>query len=68
MASLYLSQQDASTDIQHDLFRSSRDLDLISNFYFDLSRSDNKYFYAIKREKHDGAIADFFILISFFIW
>ena len=39
MVSLCLSHQYASTDMQHDLFGSKRDLDLRSNIDLDLSRS-----------------------------
>ena len=58
MASLCLSHQDASTDMQHDLFWSLRDLDLRSNFDLDLLRSNHISFEASLREKHDDAIAD----------
>ena len=47
IGSLCLSHQDASTDMQHDLFRSLRDLDLL--------RSNNIFFEASLREKHDDA-------------
>ena len=50
MASLCLSHQHASTDMQHDLFWSLRDLDL--------SRSNHIFFKASLREKHDNALAD----------
>ena len=58
MALLRLSHQDASTDMQHDLFWSLSDLDLRSNFDLDLSRSNYVSFKASLREKHDDAIAD----------
>ena len=58
MASLCLSLQDAFTDMQHELFWSLRDLDLRSNFYLDLSRSNHMSFEASLREKHGDAIAD----------
>ena len=58
MASLCLSHQDASTDMQRDLFWSLRDLDLRSNFNLDLSRIDNISLKAPLREKHDDAIAN----------
>ena len=50
--------QDASTDMQHKLFRSLHDLDLRSNFDLNFSRSNYISFEASLREKHDGAIAD----------
>ena len=50
--------QYASTDMQNDLFRSSPDLDLMSNFDLDLSMSNSLSLEATKREKNDGAIAD----------
>ena len=61
MALLYLPHQDASTDMQHDLCWSLRDLKL-SNFDLDLSRSNNISFEASLREKHDDhddVIADY---------
>ena len=58
MGSLCLSHQEASIDMQHDLFWSLRDLDLRSNFDLDLSWSKYIYFEASPREKHDCAIAD----------
>ena len=45
-------------DMQHDLFWSLPDLDLRSNFGLDLSRSNNIFFEASLREKHDDAVAD----------
>ena len=54
MVSLCLSCQDASTDMQHDLSGSSRDLDLRSKFEIDLTRSTCTCFDASRREKHDG--------------
>ena len=50
MASLCLSHQDASIDMQRDLFRLLRDLDL--------SRSNHISLELSLREKHDDAIAD----------
>ena len=50
-----LSYQGASTDMQHDLVGSPRDLDLRSNFDLDFSRSPCICFDASRREKHDGA-------------
>ena len=45
MVSLYLSRENASSDMSHDLlYGSSRDLDLRSNFQFDLSRSKSTCF------------------------
>ena len=61
MVSLCLSHQDASTGMQHDPFRSLRDLDRRWNFDLDLSRSNNISFEASLREKHDDAIADFYL-------
>ena len=58
MASLCLSYQDTSADMQHELFRSLRDLDLMSNFDLDISRSNHIPFEAPLREKHDDVIAD----------
>ena len=49
-----LSRQDGSTDMQHDLFGSGHDLDLRSNFIFDLLRSNYISFDASCRGKHDG--------------
>ena len=56
MASLRLSNKDASTDMQHGLFWSLRDLDPRSTFGVDLSRSNHAYFEASLQEKHDDAI------------
>ena len=58
MASLCLAHQVASTDMQHDLFWSLRDLDLSLNFDLDFLRSNHMPFEASLREKHDGAIVD----------
>ena len=58
MVSLSLSLQDASIDMQHDLFRSLRDLDLRLNFDIDLSTSNHTSLELSLRDKHDGAIAD----------
>ena len=58
MASLCLSHQDASTDMQHGLFWSLRDLDLRSNFDLDLTRSNHIPFEASLPEKYDDIIAD----------
>ena len=63
MAFLYLSHQDASTNMQHDLFWSLHDLDLRSNFDLDISRSNHIYFEASLQEEHDDAIADFLSLL-----
>ena len=52
MASLCLSQQDATTDMQHDLFWALRDLDLWSTYIS---------FETSLREKHDAAIVDFYL-------
>ena len=59
MAALRLSDQDASTDMQNDLFWSLRDLDLRSNFDLDLSLSNHIHFEASLLEKHDDSIADY---------
>ena len=48
------SRRDALTDMQHDLSRSRRDLDLRSNFDLDLSRSTCICFDASWQEEHDG--------------
>ena len=57
MVSLSLSRENASRDMSHDLlYGSSRDLDLRSNFQFDLSRSKSTCFDASWREKHDGGV------------
>ena len=58
MVSLCVSHQDASTDMQHDLLRTLRDLDLRSNFDLDFSRSNHISFEASVRGKHDDAIVD----------
>ena len=63
MASLCLSHQEASTDMQHAQFCSLHDLDLISNFDLDLSRSNHIYFEGSLREKHDDVIADSLSLV-----
>ena len=44
--------------MQHNLFRSLRDLDLRSNFDLDLSRLNHMSSEASLREKHGDAIAD----------
>ena len=62
MISLCLSHQDASIDMEHDLFWSLRDLDLRSNFDLDLSRSNHTSLELSLREKHDDAIADYLSL------
>ena len=49
-----LSPPGASNDMQHDLLRSLRDLDLRSNFEVDLSRSNYIWFDSPRRDKHDG--------------
>ena len=51
---LRLSLQDASNDISYDLFGSGHDLDLRSNFKFDLFRSNYISFDASQRDTHDG--------------
>ena len=51
---LCLSRQDGSTDMQHDLFGSGHDLDLRSNFKFDLLRSNYISFNASWWDKHGG--------------
>ena len=43
-----------STDVQHDLFRSGHDLDLRSNFQYDLLRSNYNSFYASRQEENDA--------------
>ena len=46
----------ASYDMQHDMVRSIRDLDLRSRSRIDLSRSNHISFDSSRRGKHDGAI------------
>ena len=58
MASLCLSHQEASTGMQHELFRSLRDLNLRSTFDLDLSRSNRISFEASLREKQADAIVN----------
>ena len=61
MVSLCSSRHNASNVMQLTylgLLRSTRDLDLRSNFELDLLRSISMCFDASQREKHDGAIAD----------
>ena len=53
--SMCLSHQYASSQMPHDPFWSSRDLDLMPNFDFDLSRSLCIFVDASWREKHDTA-------------
>ena len=48
------SRRDASIDMQHNLSRSRRDLDLRSDFDLDLSRSACMCFDASWQEEHDG--------------
>ena len=55
VVSLCLSCRDASTDMQHDLFRSTCDLDLRSSNDPDLSKSPCICFDAPCGEEHDGA-------------
>ena len=55
VVSLCLSCRDASTDMQHDLFRSTCDLDLRSNNDPDLSKSPCICFDTPCGEEHDGA-------------
>ena len=50
-----LSRPGASIDMQYDLLRSLRDLDLRSNFEVDLSRSNYICFDSSRQDKHDGA-------------
>ena len=54
MVSLSLSYGDVSIHMQLDLLRSPHDLDLRSNFDFDLSRSSHTCFNAYWQGKHDG--------------
>ena len=54
VVSLCLSCQDASTDMQHDLLRSTCDLDLRSNIDPELSMSPCICFDESCREEHDG--------------
>ena len=58
MASLCLSHQNGSIDMQHDLFRSLRDPYLRLNFDIDITRSNSRSIYLSKRlrEKHDDVI------------
>ena len=49
-----LSLRDASNDISYDLFGSGHDLDLRSNFKFDLFRLNYISFDASPRDTHDG--------------
>ena len=51
---LCLSRRDASNDISYNLFESGHDLDLRSNFKFDLFRSNYISFDASQRDTHDG--------------
>ena len=51
---LRLSLRDASNDISYDLFGSGHDLDLRSNFKFDLFRLNYISFDASQRDTHDG--------------
>ena len=55
VVSLCLSCRDASTDMEHDLFRSRCDLDLRSNIDPDLSKSPCICFDAPCVEEDDGA-------------
>ena len=55
MVPICLTHQGASTDTQHDLVGSPRDLDLRLNFDLDLLRSPCICFDVSRREKHDGA-------------
>ena len=54
LAPLSLSRRDASTDMQHDIPGSSRDLDLRSNFQLDLLRSPCMSFEPPWRGEHDS--------------
>ena len=58
MASLRLSHQDTSVNMQHDLFWSLRDIDLRPNFDLHLSKSNHTSLESSLREKDDDAIAD----------
>ena len=49
-----LSPPGASNDMQFDLLRSLRDLDLRSNFEVYLSRSNYLCFDSSRRDKYDG--------------
>ena len=64
MTSLCLSHQDASTDMQHGLFWSLRDLDLRSNLDLEFSRSSHVSFESSLWKKHDAAIADSLSLLD----
>jgi len=50
--------------MQHDPFRSDHDLDLRSNFQYDLSRSTNSSFDASRREEHDAGKSNVMALMS----
>ena len=63
MASLSLCYQDASTNMQRDLFRLLRDLDPRQNFDLDLSKSNNTSFEASLRGNKDDIIADYLSLL-----
>ena len=52
------------TDMQHDLFRSSHDLDLRSNFQDDLLMSNYISFDASRQEKHDAGKINVVALLS----
>ena len=54
VVSLRFSRKDASTHMQYDVLGSPRNLDLMSNCDFDLSKSAGMCFDAYGREKHDG--------------
>ena len=50
--------------MQHDLFGSGHDLDLRSNFHYDLSRSNYISFDAARQEKHDAGKRNILSLLS----
>ena len=50
--------------MQHDLFGSGHDLDLRSNFQYDLSRSNYISLDASRKEKHDAGKINVVALLS----
>ena len=50
---LGLSLRDASNDVSYDLFGAGHDLDMRSNFKFDLFSSNYISFDASRQDKHD---------------
>ena len=50
-----LSRQDASTDMQHDLLRSPRDLDLRSNF--DLHLQDHNVYVSMRLDERNMMVS-----------